>query len=81
MEVWSLRIFSAGDSVEAFVFDSNHQRLAVSSHYGKIKLLRYQQGKFVELWEDELLDAIPRALSFSDGGRSITIFAMENGAM
>ncbi|PPQ96516.1 hypothetical protein CVT26_010432 [Gymnopilus dilepis] len=80
-EAWSLQVFTAGDSVEAFAYDPNHQRLAVSSHYGRIKMLRLQQGKFVELWEDELLDAIPRAVFFSDNGRSVLIFAMESGVI
>ncbi|PPQ82202.1 hypothetical protein CVT26_009573 [Gymnopilus dilepis] len=80
-EAWTLRIFAVGDSVEAFAYDSNHQRLAVSSHYGKLKMLRLQQGKFVESWEDELSDAIPRALFFSNNGHSVSIFAMESGAI
>ncbi|KAF8871568.1 hypothetical protein CPB84DRAFT_1753947 [Gymnopilus junonius] len=79
MEVSSLRVFSLGDSVENFAFDHHHQHMAISSHYGKIRMLQYQQGKFVELWEDELLDAIPRALFFSDNGHSLTIYAMETG--
>ncbi|PPQ97700.1 hypothetical protein CVT26_001883 [Gymnopilus dilepis] len=81
VEAWSLSVFSAGDSVEAFSFDPVHQRLAVGSHYGQIKLLRCQNGKFVEVWQDELRDAIPRAILFSDNGRSVNIFTLETGAI
>ncbi|PPR02023.1 hypothetical protein CVT26_008717 [Gymnopilus dilepis] len=78
-EMWSLPVFSAGDSVEALAFDPIYQRFAVGSHYGQIKLLRYQNGKIAELWADEVQDAIPRALLFADTGRSLNIYILETG--
>ena len=76
-----MHVFSAGDSVEALAFDSVHQRLAISSHYGQIRMLLFQNGKFAEMWRDELLDAIPRALLFRDNGSSLVIFTLETGTV
>lgn len=76
-----MRVFSSGDGVEAFAFDQCFQRFAVSSHYGKVKMFRFERGDLVELWADELLDAIPRAVFFTDKGQSVSIFGMENGTV
>ena len=77
-----LQVFSRGDSVETFAFDSHFTRVAVSSHYGEVKMLRLQGTDLVELWTSKLdVAAIPRALEFFDHGESVNIFTMENGTM
>lgn len=81
MEVLSFPVFSAGDGVEAFAFDPNHNRLAITSHYGQIKMLRYQNRKFTDLWGDEMLETIPHAVLFSDSGHSLMTFVMETGGV
>ncbi len=80
MEVSCLQAFNRGDGVEAFAFDPQVGRVAVSSHYGEVKMLRLQGTNLVELWTDKLdVAAIPRALEFADHGEFISIFTMENG--
>lgn len=37
-ELSSSSVFSAGDSIEAIAYDPEHRRVAVTSHYGHIKL-------------------------------------------
>jgi hypothetical protein len=82
MQASCLQVFNHGDSVETFVFDPHVGRVAVSSHYGEVKMLRLQGTKFMELWKDKLdVAAIPQALAFVDCGESINIFTMENGIM
>lgn len=44
-------------------------------------MFRFDKGNLVELWADELLDAIPRAILFTDKGQDVSIFGMENGTM
>ena len=44
-------------------------------------MLLFQNGKFAEMWRDELLDAIPRALLFRDNGSSLVIFTLETGTV
>ena len=80
MEVSCLQTFNRGDGVETFAFDPQAGRVAVSSHYGEIKMLRLQGTNLVELWKDKIeVTAIPRALEFVDRGEFISIFTMENG--
>ena len=75
-------MFNRGDSVETFAFDPHAGHVAVSSHYGEIKMLRLQGTNFVELWKEKLdVAAIPRGLIFVDRGQSINIFTMENGVV
>ncbi|PPQ79323.1 hypothetical protein CVT26_001093 [Gymnopilus dilepis] len=81
VEVLSIRVFSTGDGVESFAFDQYNQRFAVSSHYGKVKMLRFEKGNLIELWADELFDAIPRAIFFSDKGQVVSVVGMENGTL
>jgi hypothetical protein len=82
VEASCLPVFSRGDSVETFAFDSHFTRVAVSSHYGEIKMLRLQGMDLLELWTNKLdVAAIPRALVFIDCGESVNIFTMENGTM
>ena len=82
MEASCLQIFNRGDGVETFAFDPHVKCIAVSSHYGEVKMLRLQGNDLVELWKDKLdVAAIPRALAFIDRGESINIFTMENGIM
>ena len=80
MEAFSLQVFNRGDGVETFAFDPHVGRVAVSSHYGDIKMLHLQDKSLMELWKDKLdVAAIPRALVFVDHGEFINIFTMENG--
>lgn len=44
-------------------------------------MFRFEKGNLEELWADELLDAIPRAIFFTDKGQDVSIFGMENGTM
>lgn len=72
-------IFGAGDSVESFAFDPSAQNFAITSHYGRLQVLRIEDGKFAKLWVDTFVDVIPRAVSFTDKGASIIIYMMESG--
>lgn len=79
MEASCLQVFNRGDGVETFAFDPIVGRVAVSSHYGEIKMFRLQGTSLVELWKDKLdIAAIPRALEFVDRGEYINIFTLEN---
>ncbi|PPQ97562.1 hypothetical protein CVT26_002347 [Gymnopilus dilepis] len=78
---FSERVFTPGDSVEAFDIDKNYQRIAISSHNGTIKLCSIDDGVLAELWRTELLDAIPRSVRFVDSGRMVLIYGMETGAL
>ena len=42
VEASCLQVFSRGDSVETFAFDSHFMRVAISSHYGEVKMLCLQ---------------------------------------
>ena len=80
MEAFCLQVFNRGDGVETFAFDPHVGRVAVSSHYGEIKMFRLQGTNLVELWKDSMdVAAIPRALEFVDRGEFINVFTMENG--
>lgn len=80
VEMLTRRVFSRGDSVESLAFDPHFQRIAISSHYGKMKVFRYQNtGELVELWSDEFTDIIPRATIFADNGNSLMVYALETG--
>ena len=82
MEVFCLEVFNRGDSIETFAFDPHFGRVAVSSHYGEIKMFRLQGTTLSELWKDTLkVAAIPRALIFVDHGETVNVYTMENGAM
>jgi WD40 repeat protein len=73
-------LFSRGDSVESVAFDPHFQRIAISSHYGKVKVFRYQSAsELVELWSHEFVDIIPRAVLFADNGNSVLVYALETG--
>jgi hypothetical protein len=43
-ELSSTSVFSAGDSVEAIAYDPEHRRVAVTSHYGHVKLVTVEQN-------------------------------------
>lgn len=49
VEVSCLHAFNHEDSVEAFAFDPNFGRIAVSSHYGGVKMLRFQGTSLMEV--------------------------------
>lgn len=72
-------VFSHGDSVESLAFDPHFQRIAISSHYGKLKVFHYQSNELVELWSHEIVDTIPHAILFTDNGNSVVVYALETG--
>ena len=73
-------VFNHGDGVEALAFDIVSQRVAVSSHYGELKMLDLQGTNLVQIWNDKVdTFAIPWGLIFVDRGQSINIYMLENG--
>ncbi|KAJ3517897.1 hypothetical protein NLJ89_g213 [Agrocybe chaxingu] len=80
-QISSTRVSSAGDSVESFEFDNHHQRLVVTSHYGKIRMYKFNNGNLTDLWGEEFSEIIPRAVSFADKGETLLIFCMETGTI
>ena len=72
-------MFTPGDSVESFSFDYVHSRLIVTSHYGQIKMFEVNAGMLIDLWTEEMSDAIPRAMLFMDKGSSVMVYGLETG--
>ena len=81
MEISSARVFTPGDSVESFSFDPVHHRLIVTSHHGQIKRYEVQNGMLVDLWPEEMDDAIPRATRFTDRGDNVLVYGLETGTV
>jgi hypothetical protein len=79
MEMSSTRVFTPGDSIESFCFDPVHHRLIVTSHAGQIKMYEVRDGMLVDLWIEEMNDAIPRATLFVDKGNSVIVYGLETG--
>jgi hypothetical protein len=79
VEVSCTPVFTAGDSVESFCFDPVHLRLVVTSHYGQIKMYEVNAGMLIDLWTEEMNDAIPRATLFVDKGSSVIVYGLETG--
>lgn len=79
MEISCTSVFSPGDSVEDFCFDSVHHRLVVTSHFGQIKMYEVKAGMLIDLWTEDMNDAIPRATLFMDKGNSIMVYGLETG--
>ena len=78
-EMSSTRVFTPGNSVESFCFDPVHHRLIVTSHYGQIKMFEVNNSMLVDLWTEEMNDAIPRAMLFVDKGNSMIVYGLETG--
>jgi hypothetical protein len=72
-------VFTPGDSVESFSFDYVHSRLIVTSHYSQIKMFEVNAGMLIDLWTEEMSDAIPRATLFMDKGSSVMVYGLETG--
>ncbi|KAF8512356.1 WD40-repeat-containing domain protein [Hysterangium stoloniferum] len=70
---------SLNDSIESFAFDPSAQHLAITSHYGQLKVFQVDHAHLTKLWEDSLPDVIPRAVSFPDEGTSVIVYVMETG--
>ena len=68
-----------GDSVESFCFDPVHQRLIVTSHFGMIQMYEVNAGMLIDLWTEEMKDAIPRVTLFVDKGNSVIVYGLETG--
>ncbi|KAF8518163.1 WD40-repeat-containing domain protein [Hysterangium stoloniferum] len=75
------KIFPLNDSIESFAFDPSAQRLAITSHYGQLKVFQVDHAHLTKLWEDTLPDVIPQAVSFADEGTSVIVYVMETGMM
>ncbi|PPQ70087.1 hypothetical protein CVT26_013421 [Gymnopilus dilepis] len=75
--------FSSDDSVESISYDPNFCRIAITSHYGKVKVCRLKRegGAIVTLWKNSLSETIPRAIFFIEQGKALLVYAMENGAV
>jgi hypothetical protein len=41
----------------------------------------FNMGLLTDLWATECVDAIPRAILFSDEGNKVTIYELESGNM
>ncbi|KAF8814865.1 WD40 repeat-like protein [Phlegmacium glaucopus] len=73
------RVFSPGDSVESFCFDPVHHHLIVTSHFSQIKMYKVNAGMLVDLWIEEMNDAIPRTALFVDKGNGMIVYGLETG--
>lgn len=51
----------------------------MTSHYGQIKMYEVNAGTLVELWMEEMDDAIPHATLFVDKGNSVMVYGLETG--
>jgi hypothetical protein len=80
VEISCTRVFTPGDSVESFCFDPVHHRLIVTSHFGQIKMYEVNAGMLIELWTEEMTDAIPRVALFADKGNNVIVYGLETGA-
>ncbi|KAF8516552.1 WD40-repeat-containing domain protein [Hysterangium stoloniferum] len=67
-------IFPLNDSIESFAFDPSAQCLAITSHYGQLKVFQVDHAHLTKLWEDTLPDVSPRAVSFTDEGTSVIVY-------
>ena len=72
-------MFTPGDSVEIFSFDYVHSRLIVTSHYGQIKMFMVNASMLIDLWTEEMSDAIPHVTLFMDKGSSVMVYGLETG--
>ena len=79
MEILCTPVFTSGDSVESFSFDSVHNRLIVTSHFGQIKMYEVNAGMLIDLWTEEMCDAIPRGTVFMDRGNTVMVYGLETG--
>jgi hypothetical protein len=79
MEISCTPVFTPGDSVESFSFDSIQHRLIVTSHFGQIKMYEVNAGMLIDLWTEEMPDAIPRGTLFTDKGNSVMVYGLETG--
>jgi hypothetical protein len=79
MEISCASIFTPGDSVEDFCFDPVHHRLVATSHFGQIRMYEIKAGMLIDLWTEDMNDAIPRATLFMDRGNSIMVYGLETG--
>ena len=79
MEISCTPVFTSGDSVESFSFDSVHNRLIVTSHFGQIKMYEVNAGMLIDLWTEEMCDAIPRGTVFMDRGNTVMVYGLETG--
>lgn len=75
-EIYSSSQFD--DPVESMAINSNDQLIA-TSHKGKIECWDVGGTDWKLLWSRELLNGIPRALSFDPTGRTIYLFTLEQG--
>ncbi|KAF8879433.1 hypothetical protein CPB84DRAFT_1852107 [Gymnopilus junonius] len=81
--LWFIVAHEDLDSVDSFLYDPNFQRIAITSHYGKIKVysLGRETGNLAGLWTHEVTETIPRAVFFGDHGNSLSVYAMEGGTI
>jgi hypothetical protein len=90
-------VVPSSDSIESLAHDHVHNRLAVTTHYGEVRLYTVEKsgkchhkkwqsplmmvGSLVELWQKRISDAIPRAIHFIDNYQTIVYFALESAEM
>jgi hypothetical protein len=79
VEISCTPVFTPGDSIESFCFDPVHHRLIVTSHFGQIRMYEVTAGMLIDLWTEEMSNAIPRVALFMDKGNSITVYGLETG--
>ena len=51
----------------------------MTSHFGQIKMYEVNNGMLIDLWTEEMSDAIPRATLFVDKGNSVMVYGLETG--
>ncbi|KAF9007629.1 WD40-repeat-containing domain protein [Cyathus striatus] len=84
-ELSNTRLFTVNEPVESISIDPVHQRLAASSHMGKVKLCSiHRDGSLTTLWikdfsSDSTRPIIPRAVHFYDSYKMILVFFLETG--
>lgn len=81
VQILNKDVFGAGDSVEAFDYNLDTRRLAITSHYGHVSLYSLFDGELSLIWSKALPDCIPRAVQFQRGFNRVIVFALETGKL
>ena len=53
----------------------------MTSHHGQIKMYEGKNGMLLDLWTEDMDDAIPRATWFTDRGDNVLVYGLETGTV
>ena len=51
------------------------------SHFGQIKMFEVNAGMLIDLWIEEMSDAMPHVTLFVDKGKGMIVYGLETGSV